>query len=226
VQVTVKADFKAVLKALRGLEKQAPFATSLALNKTAAKVREHVKEHLRDTMHIRNKWTEKGIGGKGGRPLTSAEKSTKKQLSVAIGSADPYMKSQAKAGVRKKGEGTPRGKSGGGTLAVPTKGLRKSPDALIRKAKWPKQLMLKPKHFIRPVKSGAVILFKRVGKSWVGKGKKRRHGKIVPLWVFVRRVRIGLAKKWKLGPQAKKVIEQVWAREAALAVEKAIRTAR
>lgn len=215
-----------VLRTLRGLEKQAPFATSLALNETAKKAREHVKNHLRDTMVERNQWTRKGLGGPGGRPLTSAEKATKKQLSVAVGSVDPYMKSQAKAGTRKKGEGAPRGKSGGGTLAVPSKGVRKSTAQLVKRSKWPKALAMKKGHFFQEVKSGAVILFKRKGKTWVGKGKRRRRGKIEPLWVFVRRVRIGLAKKWRLGRQTREVVEREWARQAALAVEKAIATAK
>lgn len=222
MQVTVKADFKAVLKALRGLEKQAPFATSLALNNTAEKVRAHVKEHLRDTMTVRNKWTPGGMGGKGGRPLTTAEKSTKKQLSVAVGSVDPYMESQAKGGTRKKGQGAPRGKNGGKALAFPAEGLKRGKSGIVPRSKWPNKLALKPRHYFVTLKSGAVGLFKRRGKHTWRKGKRIKG---IPLWIFVRRVRMGLAKKWKLGRQTQAVVEREWARQAGLAIQRALATA-
>ncbi len=208
MNVSVRVDFRAVQAALGALQKQASFATSLAMNNTAKEVRSYLKEHLDDTMTLRNKWTAGGI-----RQVNA----TKRKLWAAIGSIDPYMAAQEKAGWRKKAGGRLAGRTRA-AMAVPTKAIRKTPAMKIGKGKRPKALMLKPKHFIREVNSGAVILFRRK--------HKRKAYPIIPLWVFVRRVRLGLGKKWKLRDRSQEVIERVWAEKALEAVSKALETAR
>jgi hypothetical protein len=217
VKITVKADLRPILRALDELgEGQVPFAVANALTQTAKEARDAVKNQLKGTYVLRNRFTE---GGMRMRPAT------KRSLKSEVGSLDPYMASQAKGGVRQKGEGRPRGKGEPKAIAVPSK-VRPGKSGIVPRGKWPGKLVLKPRHFFQEMKSGAVILFGRKGKTWVGKGKKRRRGKILPLWVFVRRVRLGLTKKWKLKTQVRDVVERVWAQKAAEAVRLAIRTAK
>lgn len=212
LRAEAEVDFALVLRALRGMAKQIPFASALALTRTAQAAQEEVRQHLGDTMLLRNKWTEKGVRF---RPAN------KRTLEAEVGSMDPYMETQERGGVRTKGQGVPRGKtSSGKSLAIPTKALRKSPSQIVKKTKAPGQLLASTRGkgaFIgRPPGRRALGVYQR--------GGTKRKPTLRLMWTFKRSVVI--KKRWPLSEQVQGVVTALWPRFAAEAVAKAITTAR
>jgi len=131
---------------------QLPFATSLALNRTAVESRDVVRGNLPKRFRLRNNWTRGGV---------QAKTSTKKNL-VAVVSAPGYMQIQETGGTR-----TPTRSK---LLAAPTdaiKGNRVTP-----KSKRPGAL-LADRAFIIDMQNGDAGVFLRYGK---------KRGQIRLLW--------------------------------------------
>jgi len=246
VKITVETNLKSIEKALRLARNQIPFATSYAINQVAADVRKEVKEALRDQYTIRNKWTEGGI---------RMNASTKKNLEAEVGSLDPYMKEQAEGGERRPGEGKARGSPSGRAkrINVPVE-ARKAKGRIVKRKDWPGKVIgdsknaqgekeMRDGYFFQEMKSGAIALMQkkirgiisrgprkgqRGYKTWYKKrrGQKPRRAPARVLWIFVRRVRMGLKYKWNLYGKSRQVVEREWHKRASDAIFRAMTTAR
>lgn len=125
--------------------KQVPFATSLALNRTAAGARDVVRANLPKRFRLRNTWTARGI---------QAKPSTKRNL-VAVLTAPGYMRIQEDGGVKHP--------SASRMLAGPTDELQTG--RVIRKAMRPRALMHGGNGFILPTGNGGAGVFQRKRKQ-------------------------------------------------------------
>jgi hypothetical protein len=130
---------------------QLPFATALALTRTAQAAQERVRNELPSHFTIRNSWVSKGI---------LIERAEKKTLEATIFSRDDFMILQEKGGTK-----LPRGRS----LSVPIEAGNKR--GIVRTDQRPKALESKPDVF-RATIGGLDGLWQRRR----GAQSKRRRG--------------------------------------------------
>ncbi len=141
-------------EALRSLpDRQVPFATSLAINRTAAGARDVVRGNLPKRFRLRNQWTVRGV---------QARMSTKSRLSAQIVAPD-YMAIQETGGTRHPERSV--------LLAAPSQALQAS-KGVIPKGKRPRAL-LADRAFILDMGGGDAGVFLRYG---------RKRGQIKLMW--------------------------------------------
>ncbi len=107
--IQVEANDRDARKALRGLEKQARFASAVALTRTVKDAQEEVRRQLPERFTIRTGWVAKGIRIKPAR---------KNDLEASVRVLDDFMALQETGGLRKSQSGE--------ALAVPV-GARPTP---------------------------------------------------------------------------------------------------
>ncbi|GEM_PF-3526118 len=133
---------------LRELGRQAPYALSRALNRTAQESQVRVKGDLGEKFTIRGPWTAKGIRMK---------PSNKRHLTAQVGSIDRYMELQETGGDK-----TRHVKS----LSIPY-GARKTRTQLTRRSRWPSAMLRRSGYFIAPLQSGGdtMAVWQRFGRK-------------------------------------------------------------
>ncbi|MBF0371620.1 MAG: hypothetical protein HQL52_19460, partial [Magnetococcales bacterium] len=128
--IQVEARDQGARQTLSGLEKQARFATAVALTCTAKDAQEEVRRQLPERFTIRTGWLAKGVRVRSAR---------KNNLEAAVTVLDDFMALQETGGMRKSHSGE--------ALAVPV-GARPTPRSITRPSKFPGRLLQKPRHFI------------------------------------------------------------------------------
>ena len=190
------------------IEKQIPFATSLAINATAQDARDELRERLNDSFTIRSRWLHKGI---------RYTKSNKKQPTIAaeIGSIDDFMAKQAEGGTKRAGSA--------GYVAIPSR-VQRGPGGKRKTtpAKWPGALLKKDRRAkvqklsLIPGSSGNILLFRRRG------GK--RNPKFQLLYTLAKQAKI--PKLWPFEKTVDDVVSRRWSQHMKAALDKALRTAK
>ena len=99
--------------------KQARFAASRALNDSAFAARSALVAQLGRSFTIRNKYTERGF---------RVVRATRTKLEAVIGTDRAYLLDQVKGGARRR-------------KAIPSRNLRKMPTQIVRRSRWPRQLL-------------------------------------------------------------------------------------
>lgn len=182
----------------REIAKQIPFATALALTRTAKIAQSVVRAELPQHFRIRTGFVAKGIR------IRSA---TKSRLFAEVGSKDRFMKAQALGGTKIAQEGA--------HVAIPI-GARKTPDSVTRKGKWPTRMLTKKRHFVAPLPSG-------VDGVWRRKGPKKRP-RLILQYILAKEAKI--KKRWPLFETVERVVAAVWQREALKAFADAFKSRR
>lgn len=149
---------------------QVPFASALALTRTAEDARKRIIGHLPQRFVIRSAFLEKGI---------RIRKASKRRLQAHVFSRDPFMRDQEYGGTRTGGRD--------GLLEMPRR-ERKSKSDLLKRSRHPAAKLKKAGHFLAPVSKppGAMGVYRRVRKGppvllWV---LDPRPAKIRPVWGF------------------------------------------
>lgn len=190
-------DAGALQRFFRDIERQIPFAMSLALNQTAADVQERLRAELDRHFTIRSPWTAKGI---------QVQRSTKRDLRAVIGSRDEYMARQALGGVKTA--------QGGKLVGIPV-GVRKRRSDKTPRSKWP-GAMAKRKNVYIAETSGGPAMFRKVGR-----GNKARTELL-----YLLRPEVKVEPEWPFLDTVEQVVEEKWASNAEKALARALKTAK
>lgn len=185
--------------ALRGKINQIPFATALALTKTAQDAQLEVRRGLKSHFTIRNNFVEKGI-------LFSAAK--KDTMTAAVFSRDDFMVLQEKGGTK-----TPRGRS----ISVPMD----SKSGIVKRGKRPRDLQGSAGVFRARI-GGVDGLWQRLQRR---SRAKKAAGHFLKL-LFVFKPSVPVRARFQFAATVTKVVRDRIGRQVALAVEVAMRTAR
>jgi len=194
---SISIDTRATIAALDALaRKQAPFATALALTKTAQAAQAEVKRTLPQRFTIRNNFVEKGIR------VEAARKRDWPRPRAAVYSKDRFMALQETGGVK-------TGKSGG-SVGVPVT-VRRTPKQTLPPSRWPKALLRKPNHFILQTRNGPALA-------------RRKGGGIELLYGFAKSVKV--KPRLGMASTVENVARKAFVREFEKALAHAMRTAR
>lgn len=146
------------------LERQLPFAMALALTKTAADVRDELREQVGRSFVERSTWTRKGF---------KIKKATKRQLESTVGSRDEYLQRQVIGGKR------------GGHVPI---GARRRPTDKTGPKKYPGALLggrSSKRYYVAPLRkdgTGGDALWKIIGSA--------KNGRVQLMYLLKRKVRI------------------------------------
>ena len=184
---------------LSEVKKQLPFATALALTRTAKEVQREEIAHIRRAFTVRGTWLREG--GKFGVGITPA---SKQDLVALVESRAPWLEEHE--------EGTTRTPAGS-HFAIPQADIRRTKTQIIAKSQRPTALK---RAFKTQTKKGIPLLLQRVGR---GKRSILRvmyqltgKAKIEPRLRFIETGRA--------------VVNRVWKQNFSEALDHAIRTAR
>lgn len=136
------------LKRLDRLSGEARFAAARALTSTAQDAQGAVRDSLSDNFTLRNNYVSRGI---------RIEKATKRNLEAKVGSVDDFMALHETGGVKRARDG--------GSLAIPTKKVRRTKRGKISKANRPRRLLDKPNVFRFEGDGDSEWIARRRGKS-------------------------------------------------------------
>ena len=184
---------------LSDVSRQIPFAAALALTRTAKEVQRGEIAHIRSAFTVRGSWLREG--GKFGIGITPA---SKQELVAVVESRAPWLGAHE--------EGTTRTPAGS-NFAIPQSDIRRTKTQIITRSHRPQALK---RAFKVETKKGIPLLLQRVGR-----GKRSAL-----------RVMYQLTDKAKIEPRlrfvetGRAVVEKVWQRIFAEALDRAIRTAR
>lgn len=209
VSISVSApNIDAIVKDLDDLaKKQVPFATALALTRTAIEAREHLRGGLSDYFTTRSTWVARSI---------QADRAEKKDLNptARVGSLYAPMALHAVGGSKT---------SESGDVGVPV-AARANKSQRTRPAQFPARLAAKRGFFIAPFSRAPfrvgqgpnVGVFERVGE-------KRRGG--LKLW-WVLKQEVAIKQDWPFERDAVRVVEAALLDNFVAALEFARRTAK
>ena len=187
MRLKIEHNVEAIAGQLSAFErKQLPYATAVALTRTAKRAQTKVRRNLPRRFTIRNQWVSKGI---------LIKPATKKKPEAVVYSRDDFM-------VRQEEGGAKRPKSGR-HIAVPGSGTKRSKRGIVTKAKRPRRVMEKPGVFIAPISA-----YGRYGRdsrpsdaSW---GRRNRstaradaHGDALGIWQRKGRARVMQRGRYK-----------------------------
>jgi hypothetical protein len=198
-------DFRSWLDEL--VASQIPFATALALTRTARDARQALKDGLPSHFTIRTKFTASRL---------RFEPATKRNPVAYVGHLADYMRLQAEGGDKP---------SAGTLLGVPTAKLRsEAPKGVVRaRGKYsPKRLLTKKRrregYFVKALSaSGSVGLFRKIGES-------HASSRLELLYVLAPRVRVD--ERWPFLETVEATVAERWEPNAKKALERAVRSAR
>lgn len=191
----VTLDVAVDVSKLQSCFRQFPFASALALTRTAQDAQLEERRELPRRFTIRNNWVSQGI---------RIRQATKANLESVVFQKDDFMLLQETGGTH-----SPRGAN----LAVPI-AARENKRQIVPAGKRPNALKGKPGIF------RAVI--GTIDGLWQRRGRKR-----VPLrLLFVFKHSVPVRARFEFIPTAKRVVIERFARQFALAFDRAIKTAR
>ena len=197
--ITIRTNAAGVAKALEGAARQMPFATALALTRTAQTAQAEVRARLPDTFEIRNNWISKGIR------ISPARKAS---LEASVHTKDRFLSLHLQGGDR-----VPHSP---GKDAVPV-GARRNKRDFTRKATYPGKLLAdNGKGYKAEIHPGVYGVFRRKGK-----GAKSRT---TLMWLLVKKIEIKAT--WPFDEQVAGVVRQVLPGKLTAAIAEAIDTAR
>jgi hypothetical protein len=202
VEVTVES--RAVRDMLKGLESQAPFAMSLALNNTANDVQAAIRKGVQSRFTLR-------------RPdfilntvkIAKDERATKAKQEVTV-HIDPTRNILAK--FEEGGEKRPRE---GTHLAIPV-AIKRNKNDIIPRARYPRPLLQSKAGLAGRVFATAVGIMKTVGRG--------ARASTSVLYLF--RTSVRLPAKLRLVQTSNETVDKVWKTRAIEAVDRAIATMR
>ncbi len=199
VQIRVDFNGGAFASMLQETAEQMPFATALALTKTAQLAQADVRAQLSESFTLRNSWVSKGI-----RILPAR----KDDLAATVYTKDYFMALHVMGGDRVP--------ASPGKDAVPV-GARANKRDFTRKKYWAGKLLAKGgRGFKAKLKNGAIGVFVR-------KAKGKDKGKISLYWVLKRAIKIKadwpFEKQWRASA-SRNLPEQI-----NLAMRRAVETA-
>jgi len=200
--VEIKVDIQgieATTKYISNLEKQIPFATALALTRTAKEVQREEIAQIRTAFIVRGSWLREG--GRFGVGITPA---SKENLVAVIESRAPWLEAHEEGTTR-----TPKGAH----FAIPQKDIRRTKTQVIARSQRPKALK---RAFKIETKKGVPLLVQRIGR---GKSSILRV-----MYQLTGRARID--PRLRFVETGRAVVEKVWRRIFSEALDRAIRTAR
>jgi hypothetical protein len=192
LKVEVKVDMSKLITGFR----QVPFATALALTRTAQDAQLEVRRQLPQRFTIRNNFVSQGIR------IVPATKTT---LEAAVLSRDDFMVRQEKGGTK-----TPKD---GRSIAVP-ENVRVNKRGIVTRANRPRQLLDKPRTFIATIRG--------VRGIWQRQTKNRTPLRLLYALVPLVRVR----PRFGFEETIRKVVTSRFARQFQVAFLQALRTAR
>lgn len=200
MKIAVKVDTSKVF--LKQNLTQVPFATALALTRTAQDAQAEVRRELTTRFTIRNNWVSQGI---------RIIKATKQNLEAVVYSKDDFMVLQEKGGAK-----TPRGNS----IAIP-EGARTNKRGIVTAANRPGALRSRPGVFRARI-GGLDGLWQRIR----GHKSKRRKGERVLKLLFVFKPSVPVSARFGFVETVRKIARSRFARQFELALGQAIKTAR
>lgn len=175
-----------------------PFASALALTRTAQAAQSAVRKDLPNKFTVRRSWIVQGI------QITPASKSDWPALKAVVGSRDEFMVLQETGGTRKG--------LGGRRIAIPTKAARPNPRAVLARSKRPGALLAKPKTFFKDTESGKGSVFQR------GNGSKR-----VRKALFLLRPEVKVKARFGFGETVAGAFQASYGQEFEKAMDQAIK---
>jgi hypothetical protein len=213
--ISFRLDRKAVKRLGDALDKQVPFATAVALTRTAMQARDAIREGLPSSFVLRNQFTRNGIR------YQRAEKRQWPNAYAVVGSISPYMEIQEEGGTK-----AARAKA----HSIP-KGIRSAENRTVPRSKWPGRILAedvqirgggrtkgakkgsrtKPKPFLIQEQGGVGV--------YVRKGRKRRLKRLYRLTREPLRVR---GRHWLTEP-VHRVVTANLGRNFERAIEEAMR---
>lgn len=151
--ISVRIDPRGLARAMEDFnERQLPFATALALTRTAVAYNEHARAQLGQKFTIRSGWVGKGF---------RTRKATKRDLVAKAFHLDKFMALQEEGGDK-----TPLNRR---TVAVPV-GARPTPATTTPRSKWPGALH---RRFVIDLKGGDALLMQRNRRRGRRRARKR-----------------------------------------------------
>ena len=159
--LSVKVDTRAIAAALKGFERQVPYATAIILTRTVQAAQKDLRAKLADDFTLRTKRVPMGV---------RIERATKSHPVASVGSVDDYMAQQVEGG-RKEGhvgisEREHVAVMGGQFVAVPVVGTRarKTVKHRVTRSNLPNALTVNPKAraFVAKIRTGEWGIFQRV----------------------------------------------------------------
>jgi hypothetical protein len=202
VHVEIKVDIDgldATKQHFTNLTKQLPFATALALTRTAKEVQREEIAHIRNEFTVRGSWLREG--GRFGVGITPA---SKENLVAVVETRAPWLEAHEEGTVR-----TPEGAH----FAIPQKDVRRTKTQVIARSQRPKALK---RAFKIETKKGFPLLVQRVGRG--------KNSILRVMYQLTGRARI--APSLRFVETGRAVVEKVWRRIFSEALDRAIRTAR
>lgn len=199
IDVTVRFDTRDYKRQVEGfLRDQLPFATALALTRTAQRAQEALKVELRRDFTLRTKWVSKGI---------RIRPAKKRDLISRVGTLDSFMAPQALGG-------TKRARGAGGQLGVPVQ-ARPRPRSRTPRSKWPGKLREKERHFVADLRGRGPALWRRVGRG----GRRLRL-------MYVLEPQVRIPPRWPFLKRVERAVDRNFQREMLVALDFAVRTRR
>jgi hypothetical protein len=200
--VEIRVDIQgldATRKHIANVERQIPFATALALTRTAKEIQREEIAHIRTAFTVRGSWLREG--GKFGVGIIPA---SKENLVAVVESRAPWLGAHEEGTVR-----TPEGAH----FAIPQKDIRRTKTQVIARSHRPKSLK---RAFKIETKRGVPLLLQRIGR---GKSSILRV-----MYQLTGRAKID--PRLRFFETGRAVVERVWRRIFSEALDRAIRTAR
>jgi len=125
--------------------RQVPFATVLALTRTAQDGQEAVRSELPRRFTLRSSWLQRGI---------RVQAANKARPVARVWSRDAFMVLQEVGGTK-----SPRGRA----IAIP-KAIRRSERSRIPRSRRPRAILRRPRTFVAPLRGGDAGIFQRRGR--------------------------------------------------------------
>lgn len=170
LDVVVASNAVGVRRSLREIEKQLPYAASVALTRQAQEARDVERDRVRQRFTIRRAHVPRGI------TIIRAEKRDWPNISAHVGSKDEFMADQETGATRRPKKSA---------FAIPTRLSRPTRRASVRKGKRPRAVLARPSGYIE----GSSIKVRAKGRR--GPARRltvayllRRSIKITPVWGF------------------------------------------
>jgi hypothetical protein len=202
LNINLTTNASAVQKAMQGLSKQLPFATSVALNSTAFDVREQIVERTYPkSFTVRNK--------RFASAMFRVEKASKRKLTAAVFDklGRDYMVKQAEGGIK-----TPRGTN----IAIPGRLNQRTATGKIPRSRQPRNLLNNGKAYKTTLRGGQQAIVQPQGR---GKSKRLKV-------MYVLEQRANIPQRFDFYEDASMISRRVFDKNFAKAFARAKRTAR
>lgn len=197
----IELDTREVDRALRGLERQAPFVLAVSLTRTVQAVQAELRKDLPTQFTIRDGWVSKGIRIKAAK---------KNDPEAEVGSKDEFMREQAE----------------GATVAgaIATKHIRKTTKTRLRASVLPVALARKAARLRILTKPDGSFRFPTDNTPAIMQRVKKSRYPLRRLYTFSKDIEI--PERWPFGATVEEIATKVWPEEVAKAIRRVLDEAR